>query len=50
VSWQVIPKAPDEVLGDSNAECSRRPTEAMLKMCQINVDELRRAADGQPLG
>ncbi len=43
VSWQVIPSALGELLGDPNPARSQRVMEAMLKMVKIDVDELRRA-------
>lgn len=43
VSWQIIPNALTEMLGDPDPEKARRVTEAMLKMQKIDVPTLRRA-------
>lgn len=45
VSWQVIPDALLEVLGDSDPERAQRAMKAMLGMSKIDIGELRRAAD-----
>lgn len=46
VSWQVIPRRLNELLGDPDPERSQRAMAAMLKMQKIEVGELERAADG----
>jgi predicted 3-demethylubiquinone-9 3-methyltransferase (glyoxalase superfamily) len=46
VSWQVIPRALGELLGDPDPERSRRVMEAMLQMGKIEIDELRRSYEG----
>jgi predicted 3-demethylubiquinone-9 3-methyltransferase (glyoxalase superfamily) len=38
----------DEMLSDPDRERGRRAMEAMLKMRKIDIEELRRAADGVP--
>lgn len=43
VSWQIIPNALTEMLGDPDPEKARRVTEAMLKMQKIDLPTLRRA-------
>jgi predicted 3-demethylubiquinone-9 3-methyltransferase (glyoxalase superfamily) len=48
LSWQVTPKGIDELFGDSDPERARRAMDAMLKMRKLDVEELRRAADGVP--
>jgi predicted 3-demethylubiquinone-9 3-methyltransferase (glyoxalase superfamily) len=48
LSWQVVPKGIDELLGTPGDERGRRAMEAMLKMGKIDVEALRRAADGVP--
>ena len=45
LSWQVVPKGIDELLGTPDDERGRRAMEAMLKMGKIDVAELQRAAD-----
>ena len=44
VSWQIIPTALPELLGDPDAEKSQRVMQAMLKMKKIEIDELEQAA------
>jgi predicted 3-demethylubiquinone-9 3-methyltransferase (glyoxalase superfamily) len=44
VSWQIVPTALLELLGDPDPEKSQRVTEAMLKMKKIQIDELYAAA------
>jgi predicted 3-demethylubiquinone-9 3-methyltransferase (glyoxalase superfamily) len=44
VSWQVIPTALPELLGDPDREKSQRVMRAMLEMKKIQIDELERAA------
>ena len=44
VSWQIIPTALPELLGDPDPAKSQRVMEAMLKMKKIDVGELERAA------
>jgi predicted 3-demethylubiquinone-9 3-methyltransferase (glyoxalase superfamily) len=43
LSWQVIPAAVDEMLGDPNSERSQRAFEAMLTMKKIDIATLERA-------
>ncbi len=49
LSWQVVPEGMGSVLGDPDPERSRRAMEAMLKMSKLDIDALRRAADGAPV-
>jgi predicted 3-demethylubiquinone-9 3-methyltransferase (glyoxalase superfamily) len=49
LSWQVVPAGMGSVLGDPDPERSRRAMEAMLKMSKLDIDALRRAADGAPV-
>jgi predicted 3-demethylubiquinone-9 3-methyltransferase (glyoxalase superfamily) len=44
VSWQIIPRALGELLGDEDAEKSQRVMKAMLQMSKIDVEGLRRAS------
>ena len=46
VSWQVIPRALGELLGDPDPEKSSRVMQAMLQMSKIDVEGLRRAHAG----
>jgi predicted 3-demethylubiquinone-9 3-methyltransferase (glyoxalase superfamily) len=46
VSWQVVPTALMELLGDPDPERSRRAMAAMLKMKKLDIDALRKAAAG----
>ena len=48
LSWQVIPKGMDEFVGNADSEKSQRAMKAMLGMRKIDVEELRRAAEGAP--
>ena len=49
LSWQVVPRGLDELITDPDPERARRATEAMLQMTKLDIDALRRAADGQPV-
>lgn len=46
LSWQIVPKALPELLGDPDREKARRATEAMFKMTKLDIAELRRAHAG----
>jgi predicted 3-demethylubiquinone-9 3-methyltransferase (glyoxalase superfamily) len=46
LSWQIVPTALPELLGDPDHEKAQRVMEAMLKMKKIDIDELERAAAG----
>jgi predicted 3-demethylubiquinone-9 3-methyltransferase (glyoxalase superfamily) len=48
VSWQVVPAGMEELFSDSDPERAERAMQAMLKMVKLDIDELRRAADGVP--
>ncbi len=45
LSWQIIPKALGEMLGDKDPEKANRVMQAMLKMKKIDVDGLKKAYD-----
>jgi predicted 3-demethylubiquinone-9 3-methyltransferase (glyoxalase superfamily) len=44
LSWQIIPTALDELLGDSDREKAQRVMQAMLGMGKIEIEGLERAA------
>lgn len=46
VSWQVVPRALGELLGDPDPQKSARVMEAMLQMGKIEIEGLQRAYDG----
>ena len=48
LSWQVVPKGIDELVGDPDAAKSQRAMKAMLGMRKLDIGELRRAAEGAP--
>lgn len=47
LSWQIIPTALMELMGDKDPERSKRVMEAMLQMSKIDIATLRRAYDGR---
>lgn len=47
LSWQIIPTALMELMGDEDPEKSRRVMEAMLQMTKIDIDGLKRAYEGR---
>ena len=46
LSWQVIPKALPQLVGDSDRDKAKRATDAMLKMVKIDLAALQRAHAG----
>lgn len=46
LSWQIIPRRLQALLGDPDPERARRAMEAMLKMGKIEIAELETAANG----
>ena len=50
LSWQVVPEGMGELLGDPDPGRANRAMKCMLQMRKIDLDELRRAADGVPAG
>jgi predicted 3-demethylubiquinone-9 3-methyltransferase (glyoxalase superfamily) len=50
LSWQIVPRQLGEVLGDPDSARAGRAMEAMLRMTKIDIDALRRAADGVAVG
>lgn len=49
MSWQIVPSQLGTMLGLPDADGARRAMEAMLRMSKIDVAEIRRAFDGQPV-
>ncbi|MEI7902713.1 MAG: VOC family protein [bacterium] len=47
VSWQVVPDALMELLGDPDPQRAARATAAMLKVRKIDIAALRRASDAE---
>ena len=50
LSWQVVPTELTEMLTDETSEASQRAFEAMLHMKKLDIEELRRAYEGEPSG
>ena len=46
LSWQIVPRALPELLGDPDPEKSKRVMEAMLKMTKIDIKALQEAYAG----
>ncbi len=46
VSWQVVPAGLADVLGDQDPARAQRAVQAMLKMSKLDLDAMRRAANG----
>ncbi|HEX6129842.1 MAG TPA: VOC family protein [Candidatus Limnocylindria bacterium] len=46
LSWQIVPTELNRLVQDPDPERARRAMEAMLQMGKIDVEQLRRAADG----
>jgi predicted 3-demethylubiquinone-9 3-methyltransferase (glyoxalase superfamily) len=44
--WQIVPTALPELLGDPDPQRAERAMKAMLSMRKIDVEAIRRAADG----
>ena len=47
LSWQIVPSALGEMLGDQDPEKANRAMQAMLKMQKIIIADLQRAYDGR---
>ena len=45
VSWQIIPRALGELLGDEDPEKAGRAMQAMLQMTKIDIEGMRRASE-----
>ena len=48
LSWQVVPSGMEELLADPDKSRAERAMRAMLEMRKLDIDALRRAADGVP--
>lgn len=46
LSWQIIPRALGEMLGDADRDAARRAMVAMLEMGKIDIAQMRRAFSG----
>ena len=47
LSWQIIPSALGELMGDKDPAKAKRVMEAMLKMHKINIEGLKRAYESR---
>ena len=47
VSWQIIPKALGELMGDKDPQKSQRVMKAMMGMVKIDVEGLKKAYEGK---
>lgn len=47
LSWQIVPTALNELLGDKDPEKSKRVMQAMLQMDKIEIKTLKQAAAGR---
>jgi predicted 3-demethylubiquinone-9 3-methyltransferase (glyoxalase superfamily) len=48
LSWQVVPKGIEELFSDDDPARAKAAMEAMFKMRKLDIEELRRAAEGVP--
>ena len=49
LSWQIVPRRLTELLSDPDTAKAQRVMGAMLQMRKIEIAELERAAEGQPV-
>jgi predicted 3-demethylubiquinone-9 3-methyltransferase (glyoxalase superfamily) len=47
VSWQIVPRILGDLLGDADRAKADRATKAMLGMKKLDIEGLRRAAEGR---
>ena len=47
LSWQIIPTALGKLLGDQDAQKSKRVMNAMLQMNKIDIEQLKKAYEGR---
>lgn len=50
LSWQVVPKGMEEILGDPDPARAQRAMAAMMTMVKLDLAALRAAADGEAAG
>ena len=50
LSWQIVPTGMEELFADPDKGRAERAMRAMLGMGKLDIDALRRAADGVPAG
>ena len=50
LSWQVVPTEWSKMYTDETSEASQRAFEAMLHMKKLDIEELKRAYEGEPSG
>jgi predicted 3-demethylubiquinone-9 3-methyltransferase (glyoxalase superfamily) len=48
LSWQVVPAGMDDLFADPDKSKAERAMQAMLQMKKLDIEELRRAAEGVP--
>jgi len=48
LSWQVVPRALIELVGDPGSEKAQRAMRAILQMKKIDLEKIRQAYDGTP--
>ena len=46
LSWQIVPTALGELLGNPDGQKAKRAMEAMLKMKKLDINALKRASEG----
>ena len=46
LSWQIVPTALGELLGDSDPAKAKRVMEALLQIAKIDINRLRQAYEG----
>lgn len=49
MSWQIVPREMGTLLGDPDPDRARRAMEAMLRMSKIDLAEMRRAVESEPV-
>ena len=50
LSWQVVPTEWSTWYADETSEASPRTFEAMMQMKKLDIEELKRAYEGEPPG
>ena len=50
LSWQIVPNALLEMIADKDPEKSKRVMQVMMQMKKIDIEELKRAYAGAPVG